>query len=150
VTLNPEFEEYAWVSQGSLEEYDLNVETVKVFKWLSPKSLLWYNKVNDWTIVQLLTSRKSTTKPSYLDAHTAAYVAELFRSFSDTSRVRLLYAIKEQEMNTSSLAELVGLTESAVFHHLRSLRQQRLVHSGRVGKVVFCQVMEEHIIALFQ
>jgi DNA-binding transcriptional ArsR family regulator len=85
-----------------------------------------------------------------LDEHTAAHVAELFRSFSDTSRVRILYAIIEREMNTSKLAELVGLTESAVSHHLRGLRQQRLVDAHRVGKEVFYQVIDEHIIALFQ
>lgn len=85
-----------------------------------------------------------------LDEHTAAHVAELFRSFSDTSRVRILYAIIEQEMNTSKIAELIGLTESAVSHHLRSLRHQHLVHAHRVGKEVFYQVVDEHIIALFQ
>ena len=89
-------------------------------------------------------------KPSELDEHTAAHVAELFRSFSDTSRVRILYAIIEQEMNTSKIAELIGLTESAVSHHLRGLRQQHLVHVHRVGKEVFYQVIDEHIIALFQ
>ena len=89
-------------------------------------------------------------KPTFLDEHTAANVAELFRSFSDTSRVRILYAIMEQEMNTSKLAELIGLTESAVSHHLRGLRQQHLVHTHRVGKEVFYQVIDEHIIALFQ
>jgi ArsR family transcriptional regulator, lead/cadmium/zinc/bismuth-responsive transcriptional repressor len=89
-------------------------------------------------------------KISPLDEHTAAHVAELFRSFSDTSRVRILYTLIEQEMNTSNLAELIGLTESAVSHHLRGLRQQRLVTSHRVGKEVFYQVIDEHIIALFK
>ena len=89
-------------------------------------------------------------EPTALDEHTAAHVAELFRSFSDTSRVRILYAIIEQEMNTTGLADLVGLTESAVSHHLRGLRQQRLVDSRRVGKEVFYQVVDEHIISLFQ
>lgn len=89
-------------------------------------------------------------KPSSLDENDAAHVAELFRSFSDTSRVRILYAIIEQEINTTKLAELIGITESAVSHHLRGLRQQRLVHAHRVGKEVFYQVIDEHIIALFQ
>jgi len=87
---------------------------------------------------------------STLDEHTAAHVAELFRSFSDTSRVRILYAIIDQEMNTSKLAELIGLTESAVSHHLRGLRQQHLVQAHRVGKEVFYHVIDAHIIALFQ
>ena len=85
-----------------------------------------------------------------LDEHTAVHIAELFRSFSDTSRVRILHAIIDQEMNTSKIAELIGITESAVSHHLRGLRQQHLVHSHRVGKEVFYQVIDEHIISLFQ
>ena len=85
-----------------------------------------------------------------LDEHTAAHVAELFRSFSDTSRVRILSAIIEQEMNTSMLAELVGITESAISHHLRGLRQMRLVKARRDGKEVYYSVDDPHIIALFQ
>jgi DNA-binding transcriptional ArsR family regulator len=89
-------------------------------------------------------------KPISLDEHTAAHVAELFRSFSDTSRVRILYAIMEQEMNTSKLAELIGITESAVSHHLRGLRQMRIVRARRDGKEVYYSVIDPHIVALFQ
>ncbi len=88
--------------------------------------------------------------PSLLDEHTAAHVAELFRAFSDTSRVRILSVIVEQEMNISALAELVGVTESAVSHHMRGLRQMRLVKSRRDGKEVYYYVDDPHIIALFQ
>jgi ArsR family transcriptional regulator, lead/cadmium/zinc/bismuth-responsive transcriptional repressor len=89
-------------------------------------------------------------KTSILDEHTAAHVAELFRAFSDTSRVRILSVIVEQEMNITSLAELVGVTESAVSHHMRGLRQMRLVRSRRDGKEVHYFVDDPHIIALFQ
>jgi ArsR family transcriptional regulator, lead/cadmium/zinc/bismuth-responsive transcriptional repressor len=87
---------------------------------------------------------------SILDEHTAAHVAELFRAFSDTSRVRILSIIVEGEMNISALAELVGVTESAVSHHMRGLRQMRLVKSRRAGKEVYYYVDDPHIIALFQ
>ncbi len=89
-------------------------------------------------------------KPSYLDEHTAAHVAELFRSFSDTSRVRILSAIIEQELNTSKLAELLALTESGVSHHVRGLRQMRIVQARREGKEVFYSVIDPHIVELFQ
>lgn len=87
---------------------------------------------------------------SILDEHTAAHVAELFRAFSDTSRVRIFSAILEGEMNISALASLVGVTESAVSHHMRGLRQMRLVRSKRDGKEVFYYVDDPHIMALFQ
>ncbi len=84
-----------------------------------------------------------------LDEHTAAHVAELFRAFSDTSRVRILSAILDQELNVSALAEQVGVTESAVSHHMRGLRQMRLVTSRRSGKEVYYRVVDPHINALF-
>lgn len=91
-------------------------------------------------------------KPSHptLDEHIAAHVAELFRAFSDTSRVRILSAIIDQEMNVSSLAETVGISESAISHHLRGLRQLRLVKARRDGKEVYYRLEDEHVIALFR
>ncbi len=87
---------------------------------------------------------------SVLDEHIAAHVAELFRAFSDTSRVRILSALTQGECNVTHLAEVVGISESAVSHHLRGLRQMRLIQSRRDGKEVFYRIEDEHIIALFQ
>ena len=84
-----------------------------------------------------------------IDEHTAAHVAELFRAFSDTSRVRLVAILAEQELNVGALAELVGISESAVSHHLRGLRQMKLVSSRRDGKEVYYHIEDEHIITLF-
>ena len=86
---------------------------------------------------------------SILDEHTAAHVAELFRSFSDTSRVRILSALTTQELNVGALAEIVGISESAVSHHMRGLRQMGLVNARRNGKEVYYRIDDEHIITLF-
>ncbi len=88
--------------------------------------------------------------PSVLDEHTAAHVAELFRSFSDTSRVRIMSALVNGEKNVTALAGIVGISESAVSHHMRGLRQMGLVQARRYGKEVNYRVDDEHIIALFQ
>jgi ArsR family transcriptional regulator, lead/cadmium/zinc/bismuth-responsive transcriptional repressor len=96
---------------------------------------------------------KTARKPnpvSVLDEHVAAHVAELFGVFSDTSRVRLISALAEGEMNVSALAEAVGISESAVSHHLRGLRQMRLVQTRKDGREVFYHVEDEHILALFR
>jgi DNA-binding transcriptional ArsR family regulator len=85
-----------------------------------------------------------------LDEHTAAHVAELFRSFSDTSRVRILSVLTEREENVGSLADLVGISETAISHHLRSLRQMGLVQTRRDGKEIYYRVDDEHLIALFR
>jgi ArsR family transcriptional regulator, lead/cadmium/zinc/bismuth-responsive transcriptional repressor len=85
-----------------------------------------------------------------LDEHTAAHVAELFRAFSDTSRVRILSVLTEREENVNSLAAAVGISESAISHHLRSLRQMGLVQTRREGKEVYYRVDDDHLIALFR
>ena len=85
-----------------------------------------------------------------LDEHSAAHVAELFRAFSDTSRVRIMSVLVSRKMNVSALAQLVGISESAVSHHMRGLRQMRLVSSRKEGKEVYYGVEDEHIIHLFQ
>lgn len=85
-----------------------------------------------------------------LSEHSAAHVAELFRSFSDTSRVRIMSALMTGEINVSKLAEMVGISKSAVSHHMRGLRQMRLVHARRDGKEVFYSINDQHIIALLQ
>lgn len=85
-----------------------------------------------------------------LSEHHAAHVAQLFSAFSDTSRVRILSVIIEQETNVSRLAELVGISESAISHHLRNLRQMHLVKPRREGKEIYYSVVDPHIIALFK
>jgi ArsR family transcriptional regulator len=84
-----------------------------------------------------------------LDEHTAAHVAELFRAFSDTSRVRIMYVLSTQEMNVGGLSRSIGISESAISHHLRSLRQMGLVVARRDGKEVYYCIEDEHIIKLF-
>ena len=87
---------------------------------------------------------------SVLDEHTAAHVAELFRAFSDTSRVRIMSALVEDEKNVSELARLVGITESAISHHMRGLRLLHIVRSRRDGKEVYYSIIDPHIVMLFQ
>jgi len=85
-----------------------------------------------------------------LDEHTGAHVAELFRAFSDTSRVRIMSALLDGEKNVSALAAVVGITESAVSHHMRGLRQMHLVTARRDGKEVYYRMDDPHIITLFR
>jgi DNA-binding transcriptional ArsR family regulator len=87
---------------------------------------------------------------SILDEHSAAHVAELFRAFSDTSRVCIMSALLSGEKNVGTLAELVGISESAVSHHMRGLRQMRMVVARKNGKEVYYRLEDPHIIALFQ
>ena len=90
------------------------------------------------------------TKPQVLDEKTAYYLAEFFRALSDTSRVKIISTLTNGEMNVSSLAEIVGISESAVSHQLRGLRQMRLVQARKDGRQVFYSLDDIHVTDLFQ
>jgi len=85
-----------------------------------------------------------------LDERRAAQLAELFRALSDTSRVRLVSALVHGELNVGALAEAVGISESAVSHHLRGLRQMHLVRARKNGREVYYALDDDHIADLFQ
>ncbi len=84
-----------------------------------------------------------------VDERTAAQVAELFRALGDASRVRLIAALLGGEMHVGALAEAVGISESALSHHLRGLRQLRLVRARREGRQVFYSLDDDHVVDLF-
>lgn len=94
------------------------------------------------------------TKPNHptpLDERAAAQLAELFRAFSDTSRIRIISALAEgSEQSVSALAEAAEVSESAVSHHLRGLRQMRLVRARKSGRQVFYRLDDDHVVALFR
>ncbi len=85
-----------------------------------------------------------------LSENTAFQLAEFFRALSDPSRVRLISALSQGEQNVSTLAEAVGISESAVSHHLRGLRQMRMVRPRKEGRQVFYALDDEHVNELFQ
>ena len=90
------------------------------------------------------------TESNVLDEKTATYLAEFFSALSDTSRVRIISALTHGEMNVSSLAEKIGISESAVSHQLRGLRQMRIVQARKEGRQVFYSLDDEHVTDLFQ
>lgn len=91
-----------------------------------------------------------TLHSTALNERTAAQLAELFRAFSDPSRVRLIAALVDCELNVTTLAETVGISESSVSHHLRGLRQMRLVRARKDGRQVFYCLDDDHVAALFR
>ena len=64
-------------------------------------------------------------------------LAALFKALADPGRIRILHALSQGEMCVCDLAAFVGISESAVSHHLRMLRQLRLVANRRAGAVLY-------------
>ncbi len=79
----------------------------------------------------------------------AIQLAELFSALSDASRVRIISLLIEGEMSVSDLAEKLKMTESAVSHQLRGLRQMRLVRARKNGRQVFYTFDDDHVAKLF-
>ena len=72
-------------------------------------------------------------------------LADLFKTFGDTTRIKILYALMGQELCVADIAELVGATQSAVSHQLRTLKQARLVKFQRDGKNVIYSLSDDHV-----
>lgn len=76
-------------------------------------------------------------------------LAELFKVFGDTTRIKILYALFASEMCVCDIAFLLNMTQSAISHQLRVLKQARLVKFRKDGKVVFYSLDDEHIKHIF-
>lgn len=72
-------------------------------------------------------------------------LAELFKVFGDTTRIRILYGLFESEMCVCDIAETLNLTPSAISHQLRLLKQFKLVKSRRDGKTVYYSLADDHV-----
>jgi DNA-binding transcriptional ArsR family regulator len=76
-------------------------------------------------------------------------LADLFKMFGDSTRVKILCALQLSEMCVCDIAVLLGMTKSSISHQLRSLRQTKLVKHRKEGKVVYYSLDDEHISGIF-
>lgn len=76
-------------------------------------------------------------------------LAELFKVFGDSTRIRILYALSASEMCVCDIAALLGMTQSAISHQLRILKSARLVKNRKAGKVVFYTLDDSHVADMF-
>ena len=83
------------------------------------------------------------------EAHLLLLV-ETFEALADLTRARILYALIQQPLCVRDLAILVGVSESAVSHQLRFLRDRRLVKTRREGNIIYYAVDDHHVAALFK
>ncbi len=72
-------------------------------------------------------------------------VAELFKVFSDSTRIMILSALIDKEMCVNHIAELLSMSQSAISHQLRVLKQARLVKYRRDGKIIYYSLCDNHI-----
>ena len=72
-------------------------------------------------------------------------LAELYKVFGDTTRIKILYVLFESEMCVCDIAQLLNMSQSAISHQLRVLKQSQLVKFRREGKTVFYSLADDHV-----
>lgn len=72
-------------------------------------------------------------------------LAELFKVFGDTTRIKILYVLFESEMCVCDIAEVLGMSQSAVSHQLRLIKQAKLIKNRREGKTVYYSLADNHV-----
>ena len=77
-------------------------------------------------------------------------LADLFKVFGDSTRVRIISALLHSRMCVCDIAALLGMTKSAISHQLRALRQTKLVKYKREGKVVYYSLDDNHVASIYR
>ena len=72
-------------------------------------------------------------------------LAELFKLFGDSTRIRILYVLFESELCVCGIAEVLGMTQSAISHQLQVLKRAKLVKYRREGKTIFYSLADSHV-----
>lgn len=72
-------------------------------------------------------------------------LAELFKVFGDTTRIKILYVLIENELCVNDIADQLNMTQSAISHQLRILKQSKLIKYRREGKSMFYSLADDHV-----
>jgi DNA-binding transcriptional ArsR family regulator len=89
-------------------------------------------------------------RSSLISSETAADVAQLFKALSDPTRVRIISVLIGHELCVHSIVDVLGMTQSAISHQLRTLRALRIVRARRAGKHIYYTLADAHIGTLFK
>ena len=92
--------------------------------------------------------RVTRAKESALASCENERLSQLFKAMGDGSRLRIMHALQQEEMCVCDLAALLGISESAVSHQLRLLRQMHLVANRREGPIMYYRLADDHVLQL--
>ena len=92
-----------------------------------------------------LVSEVKATLPSEEEFSAAA---ELFKAFGDPTRLRILTTLASREICVCDIAEVLGMTQSAISHQLRALRQIKLIKSRRQGRTIYYSLADDHVVSI--
>ena len=108
-----------------------------------------FNQLKDATVMFIHEATVNQIREKMPQEETLYDLAELFKVFGDSTRIKILWALDEAEMCVCDIAFLLNMTQSAISHQLRVLKQAELVKSRREGKIVFYSLEDEHVKQIF-
>lgn len=87
---------------------------------------------------------------SFINDDTLYALAELFKVFGDATRIRILYALSAKELCVQDIADALSMTQSAISHQLRILKQMSLVKFRRDGKTIYYSLADDHVATIMK
>lgn len=85
------------------------------------------------------------SKINTIDENELYDLAELFKVFGDSTRIRILYVLYEEEVSVGEISEALNMTTSAISHQLKILKQSKLIKSRKEGKQVYYSLADDHV-----
>ena len=82
------------------------------------------------------------------DEETIYDLADFFKIFGDSTRMSILFALDGEAMCVCDIAEVLGMTQSAISHQLRALRQMKLITSRRQGRAIYYSLADDHVVSI--
>jgi len=131
--------------------HDIKYECMSIY---SSKKLISKNrsKISDLPLCEenvIHAKEVKQARQSLLDDDTSIQLARFFQALADPTRLRLISALTATDLCVCDLAAALGMSQSAISHQLRSLRDLRLVKSRKAGRIVYYSLDDEHIRTLY-
>ncbi|MGP1597694.1 ArsR/SmtB family transcription factor [Peptoanaerobacter stomatis] len=123
-----------------------NIKNEKNFKDLNEKRNIFEENISSEQKYLVIDEQTSLQIQDKIPVEEEVYdLADLFKIFSDSTRIKILCILFESEMCVYDLSGILGMSQSAVSHQLRLLKQSKLVKHRREGKIIFYSLSDDHI-----
>ena len=125
---------------------DASLKIVQI-RHISPERLIIEEKTEYITIDKETANEIENKMPEERELYE---LADLFKVFGDSTRIKILYVLFENEMCVYDIANILNMTQSAISHQLRILKQNRLVRFRKEGKTVLYTLADEHVFTILR
>ena len=125
---------------------DASLKLIQI-RHISPERLIMEEKAEYITIDKETANEIENKMPEERELYE---LADLFKVFGDSTRIKILYVLFENEMCVYDIANMLNMTQSAISHQLRILKQNRLVRFRKEGKTVLYTLADEHVFTILR